>query len=635
MCGRDTDTRYCPDDGVQTIDATELAVDVTRYQPGSIVAGRYRVERLLGRGGFGAVYEASHVSTTQPVALKLLARGDDSAGDELVRRFYKEARLTAGLSHPNTVRVFDVGQNDDGAFYLAMELLRGETLAARLRRMEQAGETMTDEAAAKLAIQVLRSLAEAHDAGLVHRDLKPANLMLCHVGDDEPALLKVLDFGCAWTAGSTMTGHGRALGTPAYMSPEQCAGEDLDGRCDLYALGVVLFRCITGRLPFADKNPMTLMYMHANVAPPDIGRAAGRSLEPALARTIETALAKDPRDRFRDARQMRAAIAAVAGVGGVATSSSTIPLVVAAEVELTGSVDVGLDGATWSTAQPIDGSKHAPEFEPIHESDAAGASKVDGAATSSRGLPAWGWTAIGAGAALAIAAFVPLLSPPDRDPVPADLPSAVPRTNPAMKAPADDGPAAAAKPAAAKPAAAKPAAARPADTTEPTRQRRAAGEPPPSASDSNRAMRVGQARLLAELATLEKDRQKRLAYLRRAAALDPTNETITDALKQVQRRIASSKRRRSSKPKRLRRPSSSAKIATPSTLSKQDPVKPPPAAVKPPPAAVKPPPAAVKPSPAAVRPAPAPTTQPSVVKPSFLDELPKPARKGPAPRFLR
>lgn len=278
--------------------------DATSYKPGDVVAGRYRVRGVLGKGGFGAVYSGEHLGTHQVVAIKMLAVDPREVDDNIKRRFLQEARITASLGHPNTVRVFDVGQAEDGPLFLVMELLRGPTLEQVLRRQEERGEVMTDLQAIDLAIPILRSLAEAHEAGLVHRDLKPANVMLAVVSGDDP-VAKVLDFGLARASDSSITGEGKSLGTPAYMSPEQCQGGEVDGRSDLYALGVMLFRCLAGRLPFVAPKPLALMYMHANEPPPDLAELAPRAVHPGLCAAILRSLAKTREARFAHAQEMR------------------------------------------------------------------------------------------------------------------------------------------------------------------------------------------------------------------------------------------------------------------------------------------------------------------------------------------
>ena len=301
-CGTTTDLRFCPQDGTATVEGRALFADPTVLRPGDVINGRYRITALVGRGGFGAVYSGEHTGTHQLVALKLLMPSDDDAHTD-VRRFHQEAQLTASLRHPNTVRVFDVGQTQHGALFLAMELLHGETLEDRLQLLEARGQALPQEETLDMAIQTLKALGEAHGKGLVHRDLKPANLMLTEL-EGEP-LLKVLDFGIARRKGSTLTGHGRALGTPAYMSPEQCMGDEVDGRADLYALGCILFRCLAGRTPFEAESAFATMQGHALAPVPDLTQKARGPVAPGLKAAIEKVLAKEPKQRFQHAKEMR------------------------------------------------------------------------------------------------------------------------------------------------------------------------------------------------------------------------------------------------------------------------------------------------------------------------------------------
>ncbi len=304
-CGSTTDLRFCPHDGTATVEGRALFADPTALRAGDVVNGRYRITELIGRGGFGAVYAGEHTGTHQEVALKLLMPSDDDPKTD-IRRFHQEAELTASLRHPNTVRVFDVGQTQHGALFLAMELLQGQTLEDRLQALEAHRLPLPQEEALDLAIQTLKALSEAHGKGLVHRDLKPANLMLTEFEGDR--LIKVLDFGIARREGSTLTGRGRALGTPAYMSPEQCMGDEVDGRADLYALACILFRCLTGRTPFEAETALQMMQGHALAPVPDVALASRLPVAPGLKSAIERALAKNAKERFQSAREMRATL---------------------------------------------------------------------------------------------------------------------------------------------------------------------------------------------------------------------------------------------------------------------------------------------------------------------------------------
>ena len=307
LCAQITTKSRCPADGIHTIQARPASVNIGGLSVGDLVGARYRITGVLGRGANGTVYAALDVDMGRPVAIKVMLSDPEGVSEEAIRRFQKEARLTARLRHPNTVRVFDVGQSADGLLYIGMELLRGPTLERLLRRLGRRGRVLTEEQSLEIAVAILGGLAEAHAQGLVHRDLKPGNVILSAVEGDGP-VVKILDFGCARTVGSSLTGEGRTLGTPPYMSPEQCSAGRIDGRSDLYSLGIILYRCVAGRVPFDDPNPMTLMYQHNHVEPPPLAGAAATPISERFDALVHRALAKRASDRFADARGMRESV---------------------------------------------------------------------------------------------------------------------------------------------------------------------------------------------------------------------------------------------------------------------------------------------------------------------------------------
>ncbi len=269
---------------------------------GRVLDGRFRIIAPIARGGMGAVYKAEQAPLGRLVALKVLApRGDEAGNAEFRRRFLLEASTSAKLTHPNTVRVFDYGQTEDGFFFIAMELLEGKTL----KQMIAETGALDPARAIDVAKQVCRSLREAHQKGVIHRDIKPGNVMLVDRGGEEAA--KVLDFGLAKDVSATpgmdddATQTGVFLGSPKYVSPEQVQGEAIDARSDIYALGVVLYEMLSGHPPFAHEQPMQVLMAHVRDAPPKLEAPAGREpIPPQLEHIVLRCLAKSADDRFPD-----------------------------------------------------------------------------------------------------------------------------------------------------------------------------------------------------------------------------------------------------------------------------------------------------------------------------------------------
>lgn len=306
-CGKKSEEARCPEDGTATL--VLAANPDSRLAEGTEVNGRYRIRNMIGQGGFGAVYRATNIATDQDMAIKLLAVSLDSDDSDVIQRFFAEAQVTASLKHPNTIRVFDFGQTEGGALYIAMELLSGRPLNDVLKRRAAEGRVMTEEETTTIGIQVLRSLAEAHLAQLVHRDLKPHNVFLHEVEGDD-AVVKVLDFGIAKRLGSNLTGTGKAFGTPSYMSPEQAQNQKIDHRSDLYSLGCVLYQCVTGKPPFDGDDPLAVLLAHVTRPPPDLRTAAATPVSEAFVAVVEKALAKLPEERFATALEFRQALEA-------------------------------------------------------------------------------------------------------------------------------------------------------------------------------------------------------------------------------------------------------------------------------------------------------------------------------------
>jgi serine/threonine protein kinase len=264
-----------------------------------VVAGRYRLDQPLGLGGMSSVWEAEDVELERRVAVKVLAGTADR------QRFEREARAAAALSHPNVVQIFDFGESEDGP-YIVLELLPGGTLEERL----PAREPLPDAETARIALGIAEGLAYVHAHGLVHRDLKPANVLF-----DLEDRSKLSDFGIARIAGDgTLTEPGTVLGTAAYISPEQASGEVATPASDVYSFGVILYRMLTGRLPFEGDEPLVVAAMHVHDEPAPI--ASLRPDAPARLESLATAaLAKDPDDRPADGAALVAELSGIAVFG--------------------------------------------------------------------------------------------------------------------------------------------------------------------------------------------------------------------------------------------------------------------------------------------------------------------------------
>lgn len=281
--------------------------------------GAYSIVRELGAGGMGTVYEALHVQLGRRVALKVL-KAEVASSPEMLTRFFNEARAVNHVEHPGLVQISDFGSLPDGSPYLVMELLRGETLAARLL----ARGRLTEPEALPIVGQLASILAAAHDKGIVHRDVKPSNVMLV----PDPAVtggerVKLLDFGVAKIVNSAlgsglpMTQTGLPMGTPLYMSPEQCTGEtEIDGKADVYALGIILYELLAGQRPFEAENPLALLNMHVRKPPPPLPPLVP-AVTSATVQLLNSLLSKESRARPTAAQVQRTCQAA---------NATTLPL---------------------------------------------------------------------------------------------------------------------------------------------------------------------------------------------------------------------------------------------------------------------------------------------------------------------
>ena len=259
--------------------------------------GRYEIVREIGHGAMGVVYEALDPTIGRKIALKAIRfDGIGTTADEAARRFKNEARAAGGLNHPNIVTVYDAGE-DSGLLYLAMEFIEGSTLEALIRAQRTIATTQTID----IIRQVCAGLDFAHAKGIIHRDVKPGNIMLAGNG-----LVKITDFGIA-RAGEAMTITGQVVGTPNYMSPEQVLGKPLDGRSDLFSVGVILYEMVTGERPFEGQSITTIMYkiVHETPIPP---RKLDATIHPGLSAVIEKALSKSADDRFPNGESLVSAL---------------------------------------------------------------------------------------------------------------------------------------------------------------------------------------------------------------------------------------------------------------------------------------------------------------------------------------
>jgi serine/threonine-protein kinase len=272
-------------------------MDVSRQDPliGQVLDGRYRVESVLGEGGMGIVYKAVHTTLRKPLAIKVL-RPEVSKNEQIVQRFKQEAQSASQIGNQHIIDISDFGELADGSTYFVMEFLNGQSLTHAL----EAGKFDSDRTI-YVAKQLCRALGAAHEIGIVHRDMKPDNVQLVQRGDDSD-FVKVLDFGIAKVGGSTskLTQAGQVFGTPHYMSPEQCAGTNVDHRTDIYAVGVMLYEMATGKVPFDADNLMGILtkHLYENPIPPH-ELPPPVNVEPALEAVILKCLAKKPEQRYQ------------------------------------------------------------------------------------------------------------------------------------------------------------------------------------------------------------------------------------------------------------------------------------------------------------------------------------------------
>lgn len=326
-CGRQFQdgVLVCPDDFTLLQADTTFAEVPVDPLIGRVFDGKYRLDQRLGGGGMGTVYRAMHLLIEREVAVKVLSQrfvGDETAQ----QRFRREARASGRMTHPNAVMVNDFGTTDDGWLYIVMELLEGQTLRDLVAR-----EAPLDPArAVSIMLQASSAVGAAHEAGLIHRDLKPANIFI-EQRPNLPAVVKVLDFGVAKLAVDeddddykTLTQAGAIIGTPRYMSPEQCSGAmPLTPASDVYSLGIILYEMLTGSVPFSADTPLAVAMKHVSERPRRPREIVG-STPTQLEEIVLHALAKNPVDRPNDGNEFRRELHTVAEDLGLEHADSTL-----------------------------------------------------------------------------------------------------------------------------------------------------------------------------------------------------------------------------------------------------------------------------------------------------------------------
>lgn len=295
----DDEARFCSQCGTAAPMSATFEGDPIRTALESKLQSQYRIIRLLGRGGMGAVYLARDLTLDREVAVKVIKTGTE--GREIYDRFRREARTAAKLSHPNIVPLHAFGEVE-GMPYFVMGYVRGESLASRLRRDGK----LSDDEGRRVVAEIADALDHAHRQGVVHRDIKPDNVLI----DDESGRAMLTDFGVAKALGSadTMTVAGSVVGTPHYMSPEQASGRtDIDGRSDIYSLGVMAYTMFSGRLPFDGNTVSEILSKHLTQEPAPL-RSLAPNVSDGTAQVVERCLAKDRAQRWPDARSLKVAV---------------------------------------------------------------------------------------------------------------------------------------------------------------------------------------------------------------------------------------------------------------------------------------------------------------------------------------
>jgi serine/threonine protein kinase len=342
-------------------------------QPGQVLDGKYKIVRVIGEGGMGAVYEGENVRIRRRVAIKLLHAGV-AANTEMVQRFEREAQVAGTVGNDHILEILDLGALPAGERYMVMEYLDGSTLTERIK----ARGRLSPSESVPLVRQVLRGLAAAHSAGIVHRDLKPDNIFILREKAGIRDFVKIIDFGISkfseqGGASSRMTRTGALMGTPHYMAPEQATGStDIDRRTDIYAVGIIMYEMLTGRVPFQAEtfNQLLFEIALAKIIP-------ARQIVPDLDQAIDTivmkASARDPGHRFQNADEFMAALDSWEKTGSAVSlpPAESIEAVVAATVPRASGVAVG------GTDPTLNSNTGSGRGQPVGASSGSGAAGVD------------------------------------------------------------------------------------------------------------------------------------------------------------------------------------------------------------------------------------------------------------------
>ena len=311
--------RTCPNDGIALVNLDTGADERGESLVGQVVGGRYRLEKVVGRGGMGTVYASRHVVVGKAFAIKVLRPGVERS-TEVLQRFIREAQAANAVRSRHICEMVDFGQLETGAFYVVMELLEGASLTRALR-----DRTLDQAELRRVFVQIAETLERAHRAGIVHRDLKPDNVILVE-DEGDPHFVKLVDFGIAkmmQADASHLTETGIILGTPYYMSPEQARGDAIDARSDIYALGVMMYRAFTGKLPFVADTAMGVLTRHLIEAPVLPSRIS--EIDPVVERVILRCMEKQAIDRFQSMADVAEAIRQVgAGAGAPVRGQTTV-----------------------------------------------------------------------------------------------------------------------------------------------------------------------------------------------------------------------------------------------------------------------------------------------------------------------